>query len=110
MNRTAAMDRRVQFFRGTMIDDGHQSRVSDFRPHGFPVWAQKSPVSDGERFRADAVARDNTDRFQVRWSAFTSAITAADRLKCEGVTYGISGIKEIGRRERLEITAHRLSP
>ena len=99
------LDRRVQFLRAGMIDDGLQTRPGPHVPYGSPVAASKTPVSDGERFRAGTVAQEITDRFVVRYSALTASITGADRLVCEGVTYGIAGRKEIGRREGFEITA-----
>lgn len=102
------LDRRVVFLRAGEADDGYQTRPGPHVPYGRPVWASKTPVSDGERFRAGEVAQDMTDRFVVRYSALTASITGADRLICEGVTYGILGRKEIGRREGFEITAGRV--
>lgn len=102
------MDRRVQFLRAGIIDDGLQERLGPHVPYGSPVWASKTPISDGERVRADTVAQDRTDRFVVRYSALSASITGKDRLTCEGVTYGLVGKKEIGRREGFEITAVRI--
>lgn len=99
------LDRRVQFLRAAMVDDGLQARPGAFRPLGGPVWAGKRPVSDGERFRAGQVRFDVTDRFTVRHSALTAGLRTSDRLTCEGRTYAVTGIKEIGRREGFEITA-----
>lgn len=99
------LDRHVTFLRAQMIDDGLQTRPGPFAPIGEAVWASKTPVSDGERFRADTVMQDMTDRFVVRWSSFTTSIRGSDRLECEGVIYGIGGRKEIGRRDFIEITA-----
>jgi SPP1 family predicted phage head-tail adaptor len=99
-----ALDRRVQFQRATLADDGlASSEVWD--DHGLPVWASKQDVSDGERYRASEVSAQLTTRFQVRWSMFTADITPKDRLTCEGITYNIVGMKEIGRRVGREITA-----
>ncbi|MDZ7906333.1 MAG: phage head closure protein [Cypionkella sp.] len=98
------LDRRIQFRRATLTDDGF-SRVEVFTDHGAPVWASKQDVSDGERFRASEVSAMITTRFKVRWSAFSADITPADALICEGQTYNITGIKEVGRRTVLEITA-----
>lgn len=103
-----ALDRRIQFQRANIIDDGYQSRPGPHVAYGSPVWASKTPVSDGERFRADTVARDMTDRFVIRWSDWAAGITSADRLVCDGVSYGIIGRKELGRREGIEITAGRV--
>lgn len=110
------LDRRVQFLRGTMADDGLSSSLqwnaADVTAdhHGTPVWAKKKEISDGERWRAGSVEANLTTRFVVRWSNFTAALTAKDRLICEGVMYNIVGIKEIeGRRQWLEITAARIN-
>lgn len=99
------LDRRIQFQRATLVDDG-LAHVEVFSAHGTSVWAKKTEISDGERWRAGEVAAHVTARFLVRWSNFTSDITPKDRLTCEGRAYNITGIKEVeGRRQWLEITA-----
>jgi head-tail adaptor len=87
-----------------LTDDGF-STVETWANHGTPVWASKTDISDGERFRAGEVAAHITSRFQVTHSKFTAALTPKDRLVCEGRTFDIVGIKQIGRRVMLEITA-----
>ena len=105
MSKIGRLDRRIQFQRATLNDDG-LSQVEEWADHGSPVWAQKADVSDGERWRADEVAAQITTRFLVRWSAFTADLTPKDRLVSDGVEYNITGIKEAsGRRQWLEITA-----
>ena len=100
-----SLDRHIQFQRATITDNG-LSQVETFKAHGVPVWARKTDISDGERFRAGEVAANITTRFVVRWSYFTRDMTPKDRLTCEGRTFDISGIKEPeGRRQWLEITA-----
>ena len=99
------LDRRVQFLRASLTDDGF-GQVEVFEPHGAPEPAAKKDVSDGERWRAGEVQAHITTRFTVRWYAFTADLTPRDRLTCEGRSYDISGIKEVGGRRRwLEITA-----
>ena len=105
MANAGKMDRRVQFQRATITDDGFSS-VETFANHGSPVWASKNDVSDGEKWRADQVSAVISARFQVRYSTFTAALTPADRLVYSGTTYDISGIKELeGRKRIFEITA-----
>lgn len=99
------LDRRVQFRRAALTDDGFGS-VETWADLGSEVWAAKADIPDGERWRAGAVAASVTTRFQLRWSGFSTGITPKDRLVCEGREYDITGIKEIGRREGLEITAN----
>lgn len=104
MGSAGALDRRVQFRRATLTDDGF-GMVETWADHGSLIPASRADVSDGERWRAGEVGASITTRFVIRSSEFSRAITAKDRLICEGREYDISGIKEIGRRDRLEITA-----
>ncbi len=104
MSDPGTLDRRAQFRRATTADDGI-SQVQTWADHGSPVWASRRDVSDGERQRAAEVGAVITSRFVVRSSAFTRGLTAKDRMVCDGLTFDITGIKEIGRRDRLEITA-----
>ena len=99
------LDRRVQFRRYTLTDDGFGA-VEVWGNYGLAQPASKADVSDGERWRASEVQAHITSRFVVRWSVFTSDLSPKDKLRCERVEYDISGIKEIkGRRRWLEITA-----
>lgn len=99
------LDRRVQFQRATLTDNGLE-REEVFADHGQPVWAERRDLSDAERSRAGEVSAVLMSRFVVRSSPFARALTPKDRLRCDGVTYDILGIKEgAGRRHYLEITA-----
>lgn len=99
------LDRRVRFQRYTETDDGYGVKQT-WANHGSPIWASKTDVSDGERAAAGWIEATVVSRFVVRWSAFTAALTPADRLACGGMAYEIVGIKEgKGRRQWIEITA-----
>lgn len=69
------------------------------------VWANVVPVSDGERLRAGETLAAKRSRFTIRYSSAVSGIDPRDQLVYDGRTYDIDGVKEIGRREMLEITA-----
>ena len=100
-----ALDRLVQFQRYTETDDGYGVKQT-WANHGSPIWASKKDVSDGEKAAAGWIEATLVSRFVVRWSAFTAAMTPADRLACGGMAYEIIGIKEgKGRRRWIEITA-----
>lgn len=102
---TPHLDRRVTFERATQTAGALGTTLS-WGAHGGVVWAARRDISDGERWRAGEVGAAISTRFIVRWNSFTRGLTPADRLACEGVTYDITGIKEIGPRRRfLEITA-----
>ena len=99
-------DRRLQFLRRARVDDGFTSAAGAFVDLGAPLWGARDDVSDGERYAAAQVSAQVTARFVVPWTDFTASIGTGDRIRCEGVTYDISGIKEQGRRARREITAN----
>lgn len=70
------------------------------------VYAAKADVSDSERMAAAEVSATITTRFRVRWSSALAAVNPGDhRVVLEGRVYDISGIKELGTREGLELTA-----
>lgn len=103
--RAGDLDRRVQFLRALLVDDGYQTRPGAYEPHGNRIWAARRFISDRERYAASTVGVDSVVRFTVRYSLFTAAIQHTDRLVCDGRTYAITGIKDIGRRVWIEITA-----
>lgn len=98
------LDHRVQVLRETLTDDG-MSSVGGWDNHGSPIWAGRKDISDGERWQAGAMHAHVTTRFMLRWSLFAAGITPKDRLLCGVVEYEIVGIKVIGRRQWVEITA-----
>lgn len=105
------LDRRIQFRRATMRDDGFQAvqQWTEGNPDadnlGGPVWGSRKDVSDAERAKSGGIEASMVSRFVVRSSSFTRGILPTDRLLCGGLVYDITGIKEIGRLDRLEITA-----
>lgn len=100
MAAAGKLDRRVQFRRATLADDGFQ-QAPTWANLGNPVWAEKKDVSDAERVRAQEVNAQLTTRFRVRRSTFTEGITPKDQLVCEGVAYEITGKKEVDRRRMM---------
>lgn len=67
--------------------------------------ASKTDISDGEKVRAQQVGAEITARFQVYWSPNWATLNPKDRLICDGREYDVVGVKEIGRRDGIEITA-----
>lgn len=104
---TASMlDRRIQFYRSLLIDDGFGMTEGPWQPLGSPVWALRQDVRDGEKWRSGQPISHVIARFQVRSTEFTRDIDPGDRLTCEGETFAILGIKQAeGRRQLIEITA-----
>ncbi|ABN75753.1 head-tail adaptor protein [Cereibacter sphaeroides] len=100
-----AYDRLVQFLRAPLVEDEFGSAPGPIAALGAPVRGSKLDVSDRERWQAGEIAASVTTRFRVRWSPFTAGITPRDSLECEGLVYEIVGVKEVGRRVEIEITA-----
>lgn len=69
------------------------------------VWASKRDVSDSERVASAEVSAEIGTRFQIRWDSSWSDLNPKDRVVYDGRTYDIVGVKELGRREGLEISA-----
>ncbi|KPP85798.1 MAG: Bacteriophage head-tail adaptor [Rhodobacteraceae bacterium HLUCCO07] len=99
------LDRRVQFRRFVLVDDGF-GQVEEWQDHGSPVAAAKRDISDAERWSAGQVQATISTRFTVRWSDFTADIDPKDRLIFEGREFEIVGVKETPdrRRRMLELT------
>lgn len=101
---SGALDRRIVVLRATTSADAYNEPIevwSDF----LRLWAAKKDVSDRERLAAQEIGATITARFTVRWSINADGITPKDRISMDGRIYDIHGIKEIGRRRFLEITA-----
>lgn len=97
-------DRRVMIERAAEVDDGF-AKVRGAHAPWKRFWARKTDVSDVERTRAAEHGAEITTRFVVRYSPDTRTITPHDRLTCDGRVYNITGVKEVGRRDDIEITA-----
>ena len=64
-----------------------------------------TPINDAERLRAGETLAQKSARFVIRYSSLSSTVDPRDRIVFDGATYDINGIKEVSRREYLEITA-----
>lgn len=98
------MDRRLTIQRATYATNGFNEPVPTWTTLA-TVWARRINVSDAERQRSAETAAEITARFQVRYQAALASLNPKDRVICEGDTFDIWGVKEIGRREGLEISA-----
>lgn len=98
-----ALDRRITISRETVINTG----LGPTRTWAVltTLWASRNDVSDGEKATAGTIQSTVVARFIVRSSSTSRSILPKDRLAEGGLTFEITGIKELGRRDRLEITA-----
>jgi len=99
------LDRKITLERFTYTTDpGSGEQVKTWSTLA-TVWASKRDVSDSERVASAEVSAEIGTRFQIRWDSSWSDLNPKDRVVCDGRTYDIVGVKELGRREGLEISA-----
>ena len=69
------------------------------------VWAEVLQQTASEFFTGYGEAETGTVIFRVR---YRPGITTADRVICDGISYGLKEIKEIGLRDGLELRGEAL--
>lgn len=99
-----AMDRLIVIERDQGSADSFGQKTPNWQELA-TVWAKRTPIADGERWRGGEIAAQITHRFLIYWSGDVSGVTPKDRIVSEGMTYDIAGVKERGLREFIEITA-----
>jgi SPP1 family predicted phage head-tail adaptor len=98
------LDRKIVIQRFTSTLDSYNEPVLSWSTLA-TRWASYQPISDGERFRAGETAATASARFVIRYSSAVSTLSPKDQLTFDGDTWQILHVKEIGRREGLEISA-----
>ncbi|TFL16428.1 phage head closure protein [Jannaschia formosa] len=103
-----SLDRRITLQRATETTNDFGEKVPAWGLLA-TVWAGFKPVSDGEKWRAGMVEAREFARFTIRYSSTVADLSAKDRLLFDGDPWSITGVKELGRRQWLEITAERVA-
>lgn len=98
------LDRRITIERATESRDEFNNVVLVWSALAV-VWAEKAEIRDSERVAAQEVGAEVTTRFRIRYSSVVADVNPKDRIAFGGRIYDIVGVKEIGRKEGLEITA-----
>lgn len=103
--QSAKLDRKITIERFTYTtDSGSGEQIKTWSTLATP-WASKKDVSDSERVASAEVSAEIGTRFQIRYDSSWSDLNPKDRVVYDGRTYDISAVKEINRREGLEISA-----
>jgi SPP1 family predicted phage head-tail adaptor len=102
--RAGFLDRRVVIERAALVTDDFGQDIETWQPIA-TVWASKADIRDAERVAAQQVGATVTTRFQMRWSSRVRDISPRDRVVHAGDVYQVVAVKELGRREGLEVTA-----
>lgn len=99
--RSGRLDRRLTLQRKTATENDYGEAVETWTDLA-TVWAEKIPVRGAERYAAMQTVAEVIDRFKIR---YRKDLTPLDRVICDGITYDVQGVLEIGRREGWEILA-----
>lgn len=97
--RAGDLDRRVTLRRKTVTQDAYGEEIEDWTDLA-TIWANVRQESGREFF---ANATTNAERkviFRIRWLA---GIAVTDKVQYEGRDHDIHEVKELGRREGLEL-------
>lgn len=98
------LDRRIAVRRATTTTDAFNESVFAWGTLA-TVSARVEPVNDTEHWRAGETLASKLTRFTIRYSTTVANVDPRDRIQYGGREYDIQGVKELGRREFLEITA-----
>jgi SPP1 family predicted phage head-tail adaptor len=98
------MDRLIDLQRATESTNAANEVVKTFATL-VSVWASAIPTSDSERARAGEVMSQIDMRFRIWYSSTVANLDTRDRIVFDSRTYDIVGVKEIGRKMLLEISA-----
>lgn len=98
------LDRRLTLRRNTPTTDDFGGEVAQWADLA-TVWASKEDVRDAERVRAQQVGASITTRFKIRPLDGGERPSVKDQVQCEGLTYEVAAVKELGRRIGWELSA-----
>lgn len=102
--RSEKLDRRITLERAIETRDAFNNPILTWSTLA-TRWASVEHIRDTERWTAQEVGAAATLRFQIRWSSTVADLNAKDRVVYQGNEHDIMAVKELGRREGLEITA-----
>lgn len=101
------LDRRLTLLRLVKTTNAMNEEEESWTSAG-TVWASKKDASDrdrGERMVTQEIAATISTRFRVRHSSLADDIRPTWRVQCEGRTYDVRIVKELGRKVGWEISA-----
>lgn len=98
-------DRRIRRWVGGVVDSGLSDKLA-WSPGPY-LWASKEDVSDVERIRAQQSGALLTTRWVIVWDSSVANFSVNDKIEYpadSGAFYSVTGVKELGRRDELEIS------
>lgn len=104
--RAGRMDRRITIEKPEVTQSDSGQELITWVPVA-TVWAEKRENAGDERFAAKQFVGHAVKTFKIRWSTTVAeALTVECRISFDGRYFNITDIREISRREGLEIDAY----
>lgn len=101
MINAGELDRRITLQRKTITVDSYGAETVSWATLA-TVWGKKTDMRGAERYTAVQSIAEVDTKFVIR---YRRGLNPVDRIACEGRTYDVGGILEIGRHEGMEIHA-----
>ncbi len=102
--RAGALDRRITLMR----NEPTQSARGGLTDHWVTLATLYAAVKydrGGERFATQQVVGQGVVTFVIRWGSAWSDFAVKDRVSFDGRDYDVRDVRELGRREGIEIDA-----
>lgn len=101
--RAGRLDRRAELRHIVKTRDAGTGQEIESWPSAYvTVWAERNDQRGREFFAAQQLNGETAASFRIR---HRTDVLMTDRIICEGLSYDIHSIAEIGRREGLDIMA-----
>lgn len=97
-------DRRIKIERATESRDSFNNVIKTWGSL-MTVWADKEDVRDSERIASMEVGAEITTRFRIEWYINLADLNPKDRIIYNDKIHNILAVKELGRKQGMEITA-----
>ena len=101
MLNAGQMDRLIVIQRSTATRDTVGQEIVTWSTHA-TVWAHVTPIGGSELLKNQRDVAPLTSKFVIR---YISTITEKDRISYDSRYWDILAIRELGRREGMELTA-----
>lgn len=102
--RAGRLDRRITISRRTETVSVSGS-VSEGWTAVATVWASVKYERGAERFATQQSVGHGAATFTIRWSETVSEVSVLHRIAFDGRDYDVRDVRELGRREGIEIDA-----
>ncbi len=102
MLQAGKMDRLIRIERKSTSQGSSGEQVDTWTEVG-TVWAEQVELRGYERAAMRQLIGHAISTFRIRWSSVVDGTTVLDRIVYAGRTYQITDVREIGRREGLEL-------